>query len=109
VIRDKIILVLSSRTMQELATVEGKNAMAKEIALVINSIIEPQLTAIYILQQRLQSAELANLERLGAVPKTTTAGERLSQTAIEAAAQYWKVTEMDLPVQGVLFDRLVMQ
>ena len=109
VIRDKIILVLSSRTMQELATVDGKNAMAKEIALVINSIIEPQLTAIYILQQRLESAELANLERIGAVPKQTTAGERLSQTAIEAAAQYWKVTEMDLPVQGVLFDRLVMQ
>lgn len=109
VIRDKIILVLSSRTMQELATVDGKNAMAKEIALVINSIIEPQLTAIYILQQRLESAELANLERIGAVPKTTSAGERLSQTAIEAAAQYWKVTEMDLPVQGVLFDRLVMQ
>jgi len=109
VIRDKIILVLSSRTMQEFATVDGKNAMAKEIALVINSIIEPQLTAIYILQQRLESAELANLERIGAVPKTTTAGERLSQTAIEAAAQYWKVTEMDLPVQGVLFDRLVMQ
>jgi len=109
VIRDKIILVLSSRTMQELATVDGKNAMAKEIALVINSIIEPQLTAIYILQQRMESAELANLERIGAVPKTTTAGERLSQTAIEAAAQYWKVTEMDLPVQGVLFDRLVMQ
>jgi len=109
VIRDKIILVLSSRTMQELATVDGKNAMAREIALVINSIIEPQLTAIYILQQRLESAELANLERIGAVPKTTSAGERLSQTAIEAAAQYWKVTEMDLPVQGVLFDRLVMQ
>jgi len=61
------------------------------------------------LQQRLESAELANLERIGAVPKQTTAGERLSQTAIEAAAQYWKVTEMDLPVQGVLFDRLVMQ
>jgi len=109
VIRDKIILVLSSRTMQELATVDGKNAMAKEIALVINSIIEPQLTAIYILQQRMESAELANLERIGAVPKTTTAGERLIQSAIEAAAQYWKVTEMDLPVQGVLFDRLVMQ
>jgi len=109
VIRDKIILVLSARTMQELATVDGKNAMAKEIALVINSIIEPQLTAIYILQQRLESSDLANLERIGAIPKQTTAGERLSQTAIEAAAQYWKVTEMDLPVQGVLFDRLVMQ
>ena len=109
IIRDKILLVLSSRTMQELATVDGKNAMAKEIALVINAIIEPQLTAIYILQQRLESADLANLERIGAIPKQTTAGERLSQTAIEAAAQYWKVTEMDLPVQGVLFDRLVMQ
>ena len=109
IIRDKILLVLSSRTMQELATVDGKNAMAKEIALVINAIIEPQLTAIFILQQRLESADLANLERIGAIPKQTTAGERLSQTAIEAAAQYWKVTEMDLPVQGVLFDRLVMQ
>jgi flagellar basal body-associated protein FliL len=108
-LQTKILLVLSSRTMQELATVDGKNAMAKEIALVINAIIEPQLTAIFILQQRLESADLANLERIGAIPKQTTAGERLSQTAIEAAAQYWKVTEMDLPVQGVLFDRLVMQ
>ena len=50
VIRDKIITVLSSRQMQELATVEGKVMMAREIALVINSIIAPQLTAIYILQ-----------------------------------------------------------
>ncbi len=109
VIRDKVILVLSSRSMSELATVEGKNALAKEVALVINSIIEPQLTAIYILQQRINSADLRNLERVGAIPQQTTAGERLSQTAIEAAAQYWKVTEMDLPVQGVLFDKLIMQ
>lgn len=109
VVRDKVILVLSSRPMAELSTVEGKNALAKEVALVINSIIEPQLTAIYILQQRLNSSDLRNLERVGAIPQQTTAGERLSQTAIEAAAQYWKVTEMDLPVQGVLFDKLIMQ
>jgi flagellar FliL protein len=32
VIRDKIITVLSSRQMQELATVEGKVMMAREIA-----------------------------------------------------------------------------
>jgi flagellar FliL protein len=41
VIRDKIITVLSSRQMQELATVEGKVMIAREIALVINSIIAP--------------------------------------------------------------------
>jgi hypothetical protein len=29
--------------------------------------------------------------------------------AKEAAAQFWKVTEMDLPVQAVLFNALVMQ
>ncbi|NCV87520.1 MAG: hypothetical protein EBW14_17035, partial [Oxalobacteraceae bacterium] len=78
VVQDRIITVLSSRSMEQLATVEGKEILGKEIALVVNSIIEPQLTAIYILQQRLESAELANLERIGAVPKQTTAGERLS-------------------------------
>lgn len=109
VIRDKVILVLSSRPMDQLATVEGKNILAREIAMVINAIIEPQLTAIYILQQRLESADIRNLERIGAIPKQATAGEKLSQAAIEAAAQYWKVTEMDLPVQAVLFDKLVMQ
>jgi len=30
IVRDRVILVLSSRTMQELSTVEGKNAMARE-------------------------------------------------------------------------------
>ncbi|MEY4084104.1 MAG: hypothetical protein RL483_1473 [Pseudomonadota bacterium] len=109
IIRDRVILVLSSRTMQELSTVEGKNAMAREIALVINSIIEPQLTAIFILQQQPGTAELQNLERIGAMPQSTTAGEKLSQTAVQAAAQFWKVSEMDLPVQQVLFDKFVMQ
>jgi flagellar FliL protein len=61
VIRDKIITVLSSRQMQELATVEGKVMMAREIALVINSIIAPQLTAIYILQQQPGTADMQNL------------------------------------------------
>jgi flagellar basal body-associated protein FliL len=109
IVRDRVILVLSSRTMQELSTVEGKNAMAREIALVINSIIEPQLTAIFILQQQPGTADLQNLERIGAMPQSTTAGEKLSQTAVQAAAQFWKVSEMDLPVQQVLFDKFVMQ
>jgi len=109
IVRDRVILVLSSRTMQELSTVEGKNNMAREIALVINSIIEPQLTAIFILQQQPGTADMQNLERIGAMPPSTTAGEKLSQTAVQAAAQFWKVSEMDLPVQQVLFDKFVMQ
>jgi flagellar FliL protein len=109
VIRDKILTVLSSRQMQELATVEGKVMMAREIALVINSIIAPQLTAIYILQQQPGTADLQNLERIGAVPKETSTGQKITGEAARAAAEFWNVTEMDLPVQAVLFSSFVMQ
>ncbi len=108
-VRDRVLAVLSARTVSELATVEGKAAMAKDIALVINAIIEPQLTAIFILQQEPSTLDLRNLERLGAIPKETAGGGSYSAVAKEAAAQFWKVTEMDLPVQSVLFNALVMQ
>ncbi|MFY7966647.1 MAG: flagellar basal body-associated FliL family protein, partial [Polynucleobacter sp.] len=84
VIRDKIITVLSSRQMQELATVEGKTMMAREVALVINSIIAPQLTAIYILQQQPATADLQNLERIGAIPKETSTGKKITNEAARA-------------------------
>ena len=109
VIRDKILTVLSSRQMQELATVEGKVMMAREIALVINSIIAPQLTAIYVLQQQPGTADIQNLERIGAVPKETSSGQKITGEAARAAAEFWNVTEMDLPVQAVLFSSFVMQ
>jgi flagellar FliL protein len=109
VIRDKIITVLSSRQMQELATVEGKTMMAREIALVINSIIAPQITAIYVLQQQPNTADMQNLERIGAMPKETSSGQKISGEAARAAAEFWNVTEMDLPVQAVLFSTFVMQ
>ena len=109
VIRDKIITVLSSRQMQELATVEGKVMMAREVALVINSIIAPQLTAIYVLQQQPGTADMQNLERIGAVPKETSSGQKITGEAARAAAEFWNVTEMDLPVQAVLFSSFVMQ
>ena len=108
-VRDRVLAVLSSRTVSEMATVEGKDRMAKDIALVINAIIEPQLTAIFILQQEPSTADLRNLERLGAIPRETAGGGSYSAVAKEAAAQFWKVTEMDLPVQAVLFNALVMQ
>ncbi len=108
-VRDRVLAVLSSRTVDEMATVEGKDRMSKDIALVINAIIEPQLTAIFILQQEPSTADLRNLERLGAIPRETAGGGSYSAVAKEAAAQFWKVTEMDLPVQAVLFNALVMQ
>jgi flagellar FliL protein len=108
-IRDKVLMVLSARQMAELATVEGKAMMAKELALVINSIIEPQLTAIFILQQKQGTADVQTLERVGVMPKESSAGDKLSAPAVDAASQFWKITEMDLPVQAVLFDKFVMQ
>lgn len=108
-VRDRVLTVLSSRSKDQLATVEGKQLLAREVALVINSIIEPQLTAIYVLQQEPSTADLRNLERLGAIPKEGSAGDRISAAAREAAAQFWRVTELDLPVQQVLFNAFVMQ
>jgi hypothetical protein len=103
------LAVLSSRTLPELATVEGKAAMARDVALVINAVIEPQLTAIYILQQDPTTADMRNLERLGAMPKSGGEAAAYSSSAKEAAAQFWKITSMDLPIQAVLFSSLVMQ
>lgn len=109
VVQDRIITVLSSRSMEQLATVEGKEILGKEIALVVNSIIEPQLTAIYVLQQQPSTADLRNLERIGAMPKDASATAQMTQVAREAAAQFWRISEMDLPVQGVLFKSFIMQ
>jgi hypothetical protein len=58
---------------------------------------------------------LRNLARIGVMTPGgrayggTSAGERVGDAAKEAAAQFWKVTEMDLPVQAVLFNKFVMQ
>jgi flagellar FliL protein len=109
VVQDRIITVLSSRSMEQLATVEGKEILGKEIALVVNSIIEPQLTAIYVLQQQPSTADLRNLERIGAMPKDASATAQMTQVAREAAAQFWRISELDLPVQGVLFKTFIMQ
>ena len=53
-------------------------------------------------------ADLRNLERLGAIPKQGN-GTSYSTVAKEAAAQFWRITETDLPVQAVLFSAMVMQ
>ena len=108
-IRNDLTLLLSSKKASELLPKEGKEKLAEELKDEINAIIEPQLTAIFILQQEPSTADLRNLERLGAIPRETAGGGSYSAVAKEAAAQFWKVTEMDLPVQAVLFNALVMQ
>jgi len=108
-VRDRTITVLSSRTLEDLATIEGKNALANDIALVVNAVIEPQLTAVHILQQQPSTTELRNLERLGAIPRDTPRGGSYSALAREAATSLARVSLADLPVQQVLFSSLVMQ
>ena len=113
-IRDRVLTVLSSRPTEQLSTVKGKDLMARECALVINAIIEPQLTAIYVLQQDATTADLRNLERIGVfAPSGRTQveaakDERTRDPAREAAAQFWKVTEMDLPIQAVTFTKFIL-
>lgn len=106
-VQDRIITMLSSRPSEQLALVEGKEVLGKEIALVVNSIIEPQLTAIYVLQQHPSRADLQNLQRIGAMPKIEPVD--IAQLAREAAAKFPRISETDLPVHGVLFGSFVMK
>jgi hypothetical protein len=43
------------------------------------------------------------------MPKDASATAQMTQVAREAAAQFWRISEMDLPVQGVLFKSFIMQ
>jgi len=101
IVQDRIKTVLSLRSMEQLATAESKETLGREIALVVNSVIEPQLTAIYVFQQ--PAADLRYFERIGVIPKDGSGSIQMTQVAREAAAQFWRISEMDLPVQGVLF------
>lgn len=106
-IRDRLLTVLSQRPMDVLATVEGKAALTRDMALVINAVLDPQLTTIYALSRDPSGAELRNLERLGVIsPGLGAAGKTGSG---RAASQLLEVSEMDLPVQQVLFSSFIMQ
>ncbi|MEY3201609.1 MAG: hypothetical protein RIR70_1159 [Pseudomonadota bacterium] len=105
-IRDRLLTVLSQRPMEVLATVEGKSQLTVDMALVINAVLEPELTAIYALSRDPTGAELRNLERLGVMPRNLAASGGATG---KAASKLVEVSEMDLPVQGVLFSSFIMQ
>jgi flagellar basal body-associated protein FliL len=97
VVRERIFSHLVNYSSEQFSSSEQKVLIGREIAVLVNSIIEPQLTSIYILQKQPSAAELKILERTGALPKDG----QMSQVAREAAAQFWRISEMDLPITGV--------
>ena len=105
-IRDRLLTVLSQRPMDVLATVEGKSQLTRDMALGINAVLEPQLTTIYALSRDPSGETLRNLERMGVLPRNLAEGGKGSG---RAASQLMEVSEMDLPVQAVLFSSFIMQ
>lgn len=106
-IRDRLLTVLAQRPMDVLATVEGKNQLTRDMALVINAVLDPQLTAVYAMSRDPTGAELRNLEKLGVISSDVLAAGKGGTG--RSAAQLLDVTEMDLPVQAVLFNSFIMQ
>ena len=105
-IRDRLLTVLSQRSMDILATPDGKSALTKDMALVINAVLDPQLTLAYALSRDPSGNELRNLERIGVLSREmTAAGAGKGHSAV----RLMEVNESDLPVQAVLFSSFIMQ
>jgi flagellar FliL protein len=100
VLRDRISTLLSSSSIEKLTSVEELEALGKEVALISNAVIEPQLTAIYVLQQQPSKTDLRYLEKIGAMPKDASGTVQMNPSAVQAAAQFWRISETDLPVQS---------
>lgn len=104
-IRDRLLTVLSQRPMDVLATVDGKAQLTRDMGLVINAILDPQITASYVLTRDPTGGELRNLERLGVISKSVLAQAKPGG----GSGPGGEITEMDLPVQQVLFNSFIMQ
>lgn len=109
IVQDRIITVLSSQSYEVVAPYDGKAIAGKEIALAVNSIIDPQLTAIYILQQKPTNSDLANLERIGVMPKGMALTIQKSQLIHEAMTILPRLKETDLLVLGVFFKTFILK
>lgn len=105
-IRDRLLTVLSQRPMEVLVTVEGKSALTRDMALVINALLDPQLTMAYAMSRDPTGAELRNLEKMGVINTAALATRSASSRSL---AKMVEVTEADLPVQAVLFSSFIMQ
>ena len=110
VLNSKIIIVLTGRTLAETSSAAGKVAIANDVALVANAVLDPLLTLIYILQSEPTDETIASLVRIGAIPKRLDDGTKCCSAAMkEAARRFWPLTPSDLPVDSALFKSFVLQ
>ncbi len=110
VLTSKIIAMLGSRTLKEASTMAGKVAIAEDLTLVVNAVLDPQMTLIFLLQSKPTDAEILALEKMGAIPKRLDDGTRCcTQEMRDAALHFPALTNADLPVQRTMFKTFILQ
>jgi len=110
VLTSKIIAMLGSRTLKEASTMAGKVAIAEDLTLLVNAVLDPQLTLIYLLQSKPTDVEILAFEKMGVIPKRLDDGSRCcTQEMRDAALHFPVVTNADLPIQRTMFKTFIMQ
>ncbi len=110
VLTSKIIAMLGSRTLKEASTMAGKVAIAEDLTLLVNAVLDPQLTLIYLLQSKPTDEEILTFETMGVIPKRLDDGTRCcTQEMRDAALHFPAVTNADLPIQRTMFKTFILQ
>lgn len=102
-IRDQIANLGRLYLFDQVSSVEGKISISKDIQLIVNAHIEPELTAIYILQQNI-SSHVRRMFELGAIPREVMAAPKMTKDTMIVAAQFWSIKDTDLPFVSVLLN-----
>jgi len=110
VLNSKIIAMLGSRTLKEASTMAGKVAIAEDLTLLVNAVLDPQLTLIFLLQSKPTDEEILAFEKMGVIPKRLDDGTRCcTQEMRDAALHFPALTTADLPVQRTMFKTFILQ
>ena len=88
----------------------GKVAIAEDLTLLVNAVLDPQLTLIYLLQSKPTDEEILAFEKMGVIPKRLDDGSRCcTQEMRDAALHFPVVTNADLPIQRTMFKTFILQ
>jgi flagellar basal body-associated protein FliL len=103
-VRDKITSTLSLRDPKQLLDLSSRDTVCSEIALVLNSIFEPELTQAFLTFRKDDLSHMKNIVRLqnaGVLPKD------ISSNITPEMIQLSKgLTTSSLPIQQVLFKKI---
>lgn len=102
-IRDRVTKTLSIREPKELADISNRETVAKEVSLVLNAILEPELTQAYLTfhKEEFNDAEnLIRLQKAGVLPPDLGTNTPLNDQTIELMK---KMTDSIFPIKGILF------